>query len=560
MNSKNHVGRRVPPESASLAVLFGVLGALAMGDRTEAQTAPYQYSGRGSIGSGLGQSGLPQGGVFQPRVEAAVQYASNTGLAGEGEERTESAGLELSPGLYASYSVGSIVAAIDYSLIGRAWDDSDANDVSHRLSANGQWQAIPEWFSLVGQATYGDSILDPRQGLNYGGRGIFGSSNLAEVATASGGPVIQHRFKSFQVLAQYSYGRTWYLDEGKGESPTGINLGRDAIDQSANFSIGTAVPDSRVSGRVFYNWQDSEFENQFPYRYERAGFDGALQVTRTLSLVGDVGRESDLQFSTTEGGLDEDFWSAGLRWAPNERSSAEARYGERFFGDSYLLELNHSARLLEFSATYSEHRAQRLDPGVDGGGGGSRLRGRRRRSPAPGRRAANSTKQIEVLVRTIQADTNEAVVSMERTTTDVVGGALLAENAGAALEEIEQVSNQIASLVQNISASSRQQAGVSQSISRNMQVLREISSQTAESTTATSASIGKLAELAAQLRKLVTGFRLPGPLPVTGEFQALRPDESPPVPDAAAGSGRRTRAATCAASAAWRADAGGVAA
>jgi twitching motility protein PilJ len=98
---------------------------------------------------------------------------------------------------------------------------------------------------------------------------------------------------------------------------------------------------------------------------------------------------------------------------------------------------------------------------------------------------------------------------MERTTTDVVGGALLAENAGAALEEIEQVSNQIASLVQNISASARQQAGVSQSISRNMQVLREISSQTAESTTATSASIGKLAELAAQLRQSVAGFRLP---------------------------------------------------
>ena len=76
-------------------------------------------------------------------------------------------------------------------------------------------------------------------------------------------------------------------------------------------------------------------------------------------------------------------------------------------------------------------------------------------------RAANATKQIEVLVRTIQTDTNEAVVSMERSTTDVVGGALLAENAGAALEEIEQVSNQIASLVQNISASARQQAAAS---------------------------------------------------------------------------------------------------
>jgi len=125
-------------------------------------------------------------------------------------------------------------------------------------------------------------------------------------------------------------------------------------------------------------------------------------------------------------------------------------------------------------------------------------------------RAANATKQIEVLVRTIQTDTNEAVVSMERSTTDVVGGALLAENAGAALEEIEQVSNQIASLVQNISGSARQQTGAAQNIARNMQVLKDISAQTAESTNATSAAIAKLAELSASLRKSAAGFRLPG--------------------------------------------------
>ena len=125
-------------------------------------------------------------------------------------------------------------------------------------------------------------------------------------------------------------------------------------------------------------------------------------------------------------------------------------------------------------------------------------------------RAANATKQIEVLVRTIQTDTNEAVVSMERSTTDVVGGALLAENAGAALEEIEQVSNQIASLVQNISGSARQQTHAAQNIARNMQVLKEISAQTAESTNATSTAIAKLAELSAELRKSATGFRLPG--------------------------------------------------
>jgi len=129
-------------------------------------------------------------------------------------------------------------------------------------------------------------------------------------------------------------------------------------------------------------------------------------------------------------------------------------------------------------------------------------------------RAATATKQIEVLVRTIQADTNEAVVSMERSTTDVVGGALLAENAGSALGEIEQVSNQIASLVQNISGSARSQSLAAQNIARNTQVLREISVQTSDATSATAQAIVKLADLAAALRKSVAGFRLPAEQPV----------------------------------------------
>jgi twitching motility protein PilJ len=149
-------------------------------------------------------------------------------------------------------------------------------------------------------------------------------------------------------------------------------------------------------------------------------------------------------------------------------------------------------------------------------------------------RAANATKQIEVLVRTIQTDTNEAVVSMERSTTDVVGGALLAENAGAALEEIEQVSNQIASLVQNISASARQQAAASGNISKNMQVVREISAQTAEGSTATSTSIAKLAALSAQLRKSVAGFRLPDYGGGTTTLGATSSTRLPAVSEAAA--------------------------
>ncbi len=134
-------------------------------------------------------------------------------------------------------------------------------------------------------------------------------------------------------------------------------------------------------------------------------------------------------------------------------------------------------------------------------------------------RCTNATRQIEVLVRTIQTDTNEAVVSMERSTTDVVGGALLAENAGAALDEIEQVSNQIASLVQNISSSSREQANVAAVIDKRTTNLSKISTKTGQDTRTTAQAIHKLSELASQLRQSVAGFQLPDVGANSGVFE-----------------------------------------
>ncbi len=84
--------------------------------------------------------------------------------------------------------------------------------------------------------------------------------------------------------------------------------------------------------------------------------------------------------------------------------------------------------------------------------------------------------------------------------------------------------------MQNISASARQQAATSAHISRTMQVLREISQQSADNTSATSTAIGRLAEMSAQLRKSVAGFRLPQQLPPTGHqakpAQAAQPDDA----------------------------------
>ncbi len=124
-------------------------------------------------------------------------------------------------------------------------------------------------------------------------------------------------------------------------------------------------------------------------------------------------------------------------------------------------------------------------------------------------RSSNATKQIEALVKTIQTDTNEAVISMEQSTAGVVNGARLAEESGGALEEIVDVSESLSNLIQNISATASQQSIAASGISGTMNVIQEITTQTSTGTNETSDSIGNLAGLAQEMSNSVAGFKLP---------------------------------------------------
>jgi twitching motility protein PilJ len=124
-------------------------------------------------------------------------------------------------------------------------------------------------------------------------------------------------------------------------------------------------------------------------------------------------------------------------------------------------------------------------------------------------RASNATKRIETLVQTIQSDTNEAVSSMEQTTSEVVAGARLAEDAGTALGEIEKVSSDLSGLIQGISTAAKQQSSAASNITATMNTIQSITAQTSQGASQTAQSIGNLAQLAADLRRSVADFKLP---------------------------------------------------
>ncbi|QFS17983.1 methyl-accepting chemotaxis protein [Acinetobacter indicus] len=124
-------------------------------------------------------------------------------------------------------------------------------------------------------------------------------------------------------------------------------------------------------------------------------------------------------------------------------------------------------------------------------------------------RSASATKQIETLVKTIQTDTNEAVISIEQTTSEVVRGANLTKDAGVALDEIQTVSNNLAKLIANISDAAKLQSASAGHIATTMNVVQEITSQTTTATFDTARSVSELASMAESLRESVTDFKLP---------------------------------------------------
>ncbi len=123
-------------------------------------------------------------------------------------------------------------------------------------------------------------------------------------------------------------------------------------------------------------------------------------------------------------------------------------------------------------------------------------------------RSAEATRQIGTLVKTIQGDTQDAIAAMEQSTLGVVEGAKLSDVAGQSLKEIEQVSGELAALIDGISASTRMQTDMAGKVAHAMRNILQITQQATDGTRLTANSVAQLANLSADLKGSVAGFKL----------------------------------------------------
>jgi methyl-accepting chemotaxis protein len=123
-------------------------------------------------------------------------------------------------------------------------------------------------------------------------------------------------------------------------------------------------------------------------------------------------------------------------------------------------------------------------------------------------RAARATKDITGLIKGIQVETSEAVTVMEEGTREVEEGTKLADQAGAALREIEQIVKQTATLMTDITRAAADQVQSTTSVVNTMDTISNLTQETTVGVQDTVATINSLADLTKRLNEAINRFKI----------------------------------------------------
>jgi methyl-accepting chemotaxis protein len=116
-------------------------------------------------------------------------------------------------------------------------------------------------------------------------------------------------------------------------------------------------------------------------------------------------------------------------------------------------------------------------------------------------RTTQATKQITMMISSIQRETSEAVKVMNAGTASVQQGIELADNAGAALQSVVQSSESMVELIQSIAAASEQQSAAGENVSASVARIATLSSDSAN-------DVGVIAHAAELLSAMTTALRV----------------------------------------------------
>lgn len=123
-------------------------------------------------------------------------------------------------------------------------------------------------------------------------------------------------------------------------------------------------------------------------------------------------------------------------------------------------------------------------------------------------RTTKATKEIAEMIKRIQNDTKEAVVSMSEGTKEVEVGKQLAERAGNSLKQIISSSNRVVDIITQVAAASEEQSSAAEQISKNIESISNVTAEAAAGTQQIARAAEDLNRLTDNLQNLVSQFKV----------------------------------------------------
>jgi methyl-accepting chemotaxis protein len=123
-------------------------------------------------------------------------------------------------------------------------------------------------------------------------------------------------------------------------------------------------------------------------------------------------------------------------------------------------------------------------------------------------RTTKATKEIASMIKKIQRDTQEAVTSMSQGTKEVESGKAMADKAGASLTEIISGADKVVEMATRVAKTSEAQAGASEQITKNIEIISNVTHDSAQGTQQIARAAEDLNRLTQNLEELLQTFTL----------------------------------------------------
>ncbi len=279
---------------------------------------------------------------FEPTLNVSSTYTDNARQ--RSNDPQDALILTTTPG-FKLRSEGSrrVQASLQYGLTGvKRFGDDRSDDLYHNLNAAGKAELVKDFLFIDGSANVSQQLISL---LGSPADATTNNSNRANTGIYSISPYIQKRIGTF-AQAQVRYTQSGAVFENS----VANNINSNSI--GAFLNSGTRFND--LSWGLDYQLRDATMRGGQDTQFEHYGVSLGYKLTHYVRVFGTVGHDSNDYIAApgteTSGG----FWTAGLGWSPNRRTSMDASFGDSYYGKTYGFHLDYRTQYSVWTASYDD--------------------------------------------------------------------------------------------------------------------------------------------------------------------------------------------------------------